>query len=130
MKGLFNYETALREYIRALIADFVSDGITYAEIKTVFTGNTWMRDDALSSLTVDEVCDLIEQEIAAAKANPAIVPPGSFFQGFRLIYCLPKIRLSPTYITDNMNECIRLKLAYPDLICGKHITDEAQVKRT
>lgn len=118
LKGLFNYESGLRAYVRALIADFVHDKITYAEIRAVFPGNVTMYDDATGSFTHEEVCGIIEQEIAAAKTDPTIVPPGSFFQGFKLIYCIPKVQPFPQYVSKSMDECIRLKLAYPNLICG------------
>lgn len=118
MKGLFNYETALRAYVRALIQDFVRDKITYAEIRATLPGNTTTLDDASGSLTHSEVCRIILDEIAASKADPAIVPAGSFFQGFKLIYCVPKIIPNPNYISENMDECIQLKEEFPDLICG------------
>src|ERR1700742_1507946 len=120
LKGLFNYETGLRAYVRELIADLVRDGITYAEIRAVFPGNIMMFDDANGQFTSEEVCGIIEEEMAASKADPTIVPPGSYFQGFKLIYCIPKMQRFSTYVSKNMDECIRLKQAYPNLLCGTY----------
>ncbi len=63
MKGLFNYESAYREYTRQLLKDFVDDNIQYAEIRPNFmqanqlwTDDGWRQIDnvGIMQIIIDE----------------------------------------------------------------------------
>ncbi|KAI9734177.1 MAG: hypothetical protein M1818_006949 [Claussenomyces sp. TS43310] len=114
IKGLFGYESAFRDYTRELIRSFVKDGIQYAELRPNFPSNVLPRDDASANINNAALCQIIIDEVRAAKAN---LKPGQFFYGVKVIYCAPKLRPAANMAT-NLNECIALKQQFPNLICG------------
>lgn len=116
MKGLFAYESAFRNYTRACIEDFVRDNIQYAEIRPNFmTTNNLKTDDGCGSIANEGIMKIIEEELKTTidKLNEE----GKYFGGLKVIYCTPR-SFSRENVKMALDECIDLKLKYPDLLCG------------
>lgn len=115
MKGLFGYETAYREYTKQVIQSFVDDNIQYAEVRPNFPANVLTRDDGLSELNNEELCQLIVEEMD--KKISALKRDKIFFAGMKVIYCCPR-SFARDVVKRALAECISLKKKFPKLICG------------
>lgn len=83
MKGLFGYEDAFRAYTRALIRDFVDDGILYAELRPTFPANVMSCDNPTDgTITNHAFCQIILDEVQGVIDNLA---DGEFFHGVKII---------------------------------------------
>lgn len=117
MKGLFAYESAFRNYTRALIEDFVKDNIQYAEIRPNFMAtNNLKTDDGRDSINNEGIMNIINEEVDATIRK--LQNEGIYFGGLKVIYCTPR-SFSRDDIRVALNECIDLKLKFPDLLCGR-----------
>lgn len=117
MKGLFNYETAYREYTRLCLQDFVRDNIQYAEIRPNFMrSNQLYRDDGTGPIDNWGIMDLIITEVDRFQAEMA--SKGRYFGGLKVIYCTPR-SLQPTEVREALKECLAFKQRWPKWIAGK-----------
>ena len=108
MKGLFNYETAYRQYTQRCLQDFVNDNIQYAEIRPNFmhTNQVWSTDGKrqydnyeIMEIITNECNNFLERRKGSGEP---------FFQGIKVIYCTP--RSFPDHlIKDSLDECLELK---------------------
>ncbi|KAI0133830.1 hypothetical protein BJ170DRAFT_607572 [Xylariales sp. AK1849] len=120
MKGLFNYESAFREYTRRCLEEFEWDNIQYAEIRPNFmqTNQIW-RNDGSSQLTNRDTMDAIIDEWT--KFNQE----SNRLFGLKVIYCTP--RSFPNHLVKKaLDECLQFKLnpAYKDYIAGFDLVGE------
>ncbi len=78
MKGLFNYETAFREYTRDFLEDLVRENVQYAEIRPNFMkSNQIWTDDGKEKINNEGTMEIIIHEyVTFMKANGAISPDG------------------------------------------------------
>jgi adenosine deaminase CECR1 len=119
MKGLFAYESAFRNYTCACIEEFVRDNIQYAEIRPNFVTTNHLRtDDGCGSIDNKGIMKIIDEEVK--KTVDKLKKEGKYFGGLKVIYCTPR-SFSRDRIRVALEECIELKLAYPDLLCGVSI---------
>ncbi|KAK4145271.1 uncharacterized protein C8A04DRAFT_35982 [Dichotomopilus funicola] len=105
MKGLFNYETAYREYTRQCLAEFVDDKIQYAEIRPNFmSSNQVWKDDG--SLRIDNVgiMDLIISEYEAFQEKHQ----NQVLKGLKVIYCTPR-SFSEKLVGEALMQCFQFK---------------------
>jgi adenosine deaminase CECR1 len=113
MKGLFNYETAYREYTRLCLLDFVDDNIQYAEIRPNFmkTNQLW-TDDGLKQIDNSGIMNIIIDEYDKfQRENPGALG------GLKIIYCTPR-SFSNEAVEYSLNECLAFKKRWPEWIAG------------
>ena len=116
MKGLFAYESAFRNYTRACIEDFIEDNIQYAEIRPNFMTTNYLKtDDGFGSINNEGIMNIINEEMKVTIEK--LRAEGKYFGGLKVIYCAPR-SFSREKISMALDECIDLKLKYPDLLCG------------
>ena len=116
MKGLIGYESAFRNYVRALIEDFVEDNIQYAETRPNFmTTNHVRTDDGSRAIDNEGIMNIIDEEIKAIVEK--LKTEGKYFGGMKVIHTSPR-SFSRDKIKIALDECVDLKLKYPHLICG------------
>jgi adenosine deaminase CECR1 len=112
MKGLFGYESAFRAYTSEVIK------IQYAELRPNFPANVLAKDDASGTITNADLCQIILDESTKKLAS---LKAGEYFRGVKIIYCAPKL-LDKDHPAEamaaNLDECIKLKQQFPQLICG------------
>jgi adenosine deaminase CECR1 len=120
MKGLFNYETAFRQYTRRCLEDFQRDGIQYAEIRPNFmqTNQIW-RDDGSDRINNEGTMDMIVEEWERFNAEK----PGALF-GLKVIYCTPR-SFAPDAVQQALAECLEFKAnKYYPYIAGFDLVGE------
>jgi len=112
MKGLFNYETAFREYTKQCLQEFTRDNIQYAEIRVNFmqTNQVWL-DDGSGQIDNEGIMDIIIEEYERFKTTT------SKFYGLKVIYCTPR-SFSEDAVAEALDECTRFKRKYPQYIAG------------
>lgn len=134
MKGLFNYETAYREYTRKCLADFVRDNIQYAEIRPNFMstnqlytddGNGTINNEGIMKIIIDEVEQfqkgMAEERMAKERmAKEGMAKESQFFGGLKVIYCTPR-SMDRKNVQEALKECIEFKKKWPQWIAGKHM---------
>lgn len=119
MKGLFNYETAYREYTRQCLIEFVDDNIQYAEIRPNFmSSNQVWKDDG--SLRIDNIgiMDLIISEYEAFQAKHQ----KKVLKGLKVIYCTPR-SFSEELVGEALTQCFQFKMhkRFGPYIAGKFV---------
>lgn len=82
MKGLFNYETAFREYTRDCLEEFVRENVQYAEIRPNFMkSNQIWRDDGKEKISNEGTVKIIVEEYEKfMKAKGAMLPDGQLVE--------------------------------------------------
>lgn len=114
MKGLFNYETAYRQYTRLCLQEFVDDNIQYAEIRPNFmdTNQLW-TDKGERKISNSGIMELIIEEYTKFQTDHPRV-----FGGLKVIYCTPRSS-SKEAVRYSLNECLAFKKRWPEWIAGK-----------
>lgn len=111
--SIMSYEPIFRCGFRRALSQLAKDGIQYAEFR--MGGWNGFRREGHDDLLADPfyVFRVLEEEISLFKASAE----GKDFYGARIIYA-PKRSYPIEKIMDRMEMCIRLKKAFPALICG------------
>ena len=119
LKGFFGYESAFRAYTREMVRVMADDGVSYAELRPNFPSNVLMKDDASGTYTNIEMCQMIIDEVNAAKA---VLPDSVHFEDVKIIYCAPKLPApGMTDMRANLRECLDLKKRFENLIWGTYL---------
>lgn len=123
------YEPIFRRSLQRLFTQLAEDGITYVDLRCAFMFE--FRRTGESAARRDEgflgFFDVFGEEIAAFKASEVGQRTG--FEGARMIWTVVR-RLANRGIVDLMVECIRVKKAYPHLICGFDFVGQEDSGRT
>ena len=112
-KGLLNWETAYRWYVAESIDRMVRDHIVYAEWRPMLLDKTIPSDDGLRKLDHKDQMRIICEVMATKREEH-----GEKFVGVRIIYCTPRSIPQAVMRKELFDNCIPLKQAFPDLICG------------
>ncbi|KKO96942.1 hypothetical protein THAR02_10950 [Trichoderma harzianum] len=122
MKGLFNYETAYREYTKLCLADFVRDNIQYAEIRPNFMQtNQLYTDDGEGMINNEGIMKIIIS--AVEEFQKEVAEKGQFFGGLKVIYCTPR-SMDQENVKKALKECIEFKKRWPQWIAGFDLVGE------
>jgi adenosine deaminase CECR1 len=114
---LLFYEPILRRALQRLFAQLAEDGITYVDLRCAFmfefrrTGES-ARREAEGFMGFFEV---LGEEVEKFKQSE--VGKRTKFEGARMIWTVVR-RLENKMIIDAMIECLRIKKAFPHIVCG------------
>lgn len=119
-KGLINYESVYRWYIGAVIDNMIRDNVMYAELRPMLLDKFIPADSGEEGDRLDHKAqmDIICKEVSKKKEQ--LRREGRLHQfpfGLRIIYATPK-SITKEKMQSELADCIRLKLQFPDLICG------------
>ncbi|KAF2091732.1 Metallo-dependent hydrolase [Saccharata proteae CBS 121410] len=116
LRGLTGYVTAYRNHFERVIWQFARDGIHYAEIRVPLRDGYFIAsDDGKENLSHKEMIGILADVLASEL--PKIRAKGLIFYGTKFIY--GSMRSSTReQMQWAIDDCIELKQAYPDLICG------------
>ncbi|KIH95277.1 cecr1 family adenosine deaminase [Sporothrix brasiliensis 5110] len=130
MKGLFNYETAYREYTKLFLQDLLDDNIQYAEIRPNFmTNNQLWNDEGTKQVDnagiVTIITDACDEFVARNAANfkAGVAGAKKNFDGIKIIYCTPR-SFQRTQVRAALAECIEFKKRWPQYIAGFDLVGE------
>jgi adenosine deaminase CECR1 len=127
LKGLFGYESAFRRYIGAAIQSFLDDSIMYAEVRPNFFDKYIVSDDGETKLDHTAWMKIIQEEIDVKMRELEASGRRRDFCGVKIIYCAPR-SIEKKDMIWCLDDCIALKRAFPDLICGRycgiHLSDD------
>jgi adenosine deaminase CECR1 len=117
-KGLMNYESVYRWYIGAAVDSMIRDKVMYAELRPMLLDKSIPTDDGERKLDhaaqMTIICEEWEKKREDLKSKGQL---DRFPFGLKIIYCTP--RSIPRHIMEKeLQDCIRLKTQFPDLICG------------
>ncbi|KAI1420344.1 hypothetical protein F5Y12DRAFT_719663 [Xylaria sp. FL1777] len=134
MKGLFNYETAFRQYTGKCFEGFVEDNVQYAEIRPNFMQTNQILNDSAET-KIDNFgtmkCIIEEYEkfmkhIGDMSADGQIIDNPQHrptFSGIKVIYCTPR-SFSREAVKKALDECIEMKKKWPEYIAGFDLVGE------
>ena len=119
-KGLLNYEKVYEWYISKAIDAMITEGVMYAELRPMLMDKSIPTTDGKKKVSHDQQMDLIISCVAKKKEELAKAGKAKQFPfGLKIIYCTPR-SIPKLKMRSEMQDCINLKIKYPDLICGKH----------
>ncbi|QIW95949.1 hypothetical protein AMS68_001467 [Peltaster fructicola] len=117
-KGLVNYESVYRWYIGAAIDNMIKDHVMYAELRPMLLDKTIPGDDGVRLLNHKDQMQIIVEEVRRKQDElRARGEIDKFPFGLKIIYCTPR-SIPRAKMELELQDCIKLKLQYPDLICG------------
>jgi adenosine deaminase CECR1 len=117
-KGLVGYESVYRWYIGHIIDSMIDDKVMYAELRPMLLDKTMPSDDGLRKLGHREQMQIICEEVAKKRSElESMDQLDKFPFGLKIIYCTPR-SIPLTKMESELDDCIQLKLRFPDLICG------------
>ncbi|KAF2104409.1 Metallo-dependent hydrolase [Rhizodiscina lignyota] len=117
-KGLMNYESIYRWYIGALIDDMISENVMFAELRPMLMDKSIPNDDGTAQVSNHKQMEIILEEVE--KKKESLKKEGrldDFPFGLKIIYCTPR-SIPKQKMKSELQDCIKLKLDFPDLICG------------
>ncbi|EAS33306.3 CECR1 family adenosine deaminase [Coccidioides immitis RS] len=123
--SIIYYEPILRKLIRKLLQTLAEDGVQWVEIRDAFA---CPYRKANSDTTEDDFCSMIgviAEEIESFKASEE----GRDFWGARIIWTALRFN-SAEAILRSMQNCIRAKKQYPDLIAGFDLVGQEDLGKT
>ena len=96
----------------------IKDKVMYAELRPMLMDKTIPSDDGDSQLDHVAQMRLISEELE--KKQIQLKEAGQLHKfpfGFKIIYCTPR-SIPKEWMQREIQDCIKLKLQFPDLICG------------
>lgn len=96
----------------------VRNGIMYAELRPMLMDKTIPSDDGLKNIDLEGQMKIIQDVIDEYKNE--LDSDGDLSKlpwGIKIIYCTPRSIPKPK-MQSELEDCIRLKIKFPDLICG------------
>lgn len=99
----------------------IEDKVMYAELRPMLLDKSIASDDGTAQITNSQQMQLIidtvqEKQDELRNRKPSEINKFPF--GLKIIYCVPR-SIKREVMRQELQECIKLKLQYPDLICGK-----------
>ncbi|KAJ5814621.1 hypothetical protein N7474_006398 [Penicillium riverlandense] len=113
VNSLVNYEPIFRACLRRMLAQLAADGVRYVEFRIAFLFQYRKEGHETPETDYGEFCRVVEEEVARFKTTEE----GKNFYEARIIWTTIR-RFSNKEIIESMKECIAIKQAFPDLICG------------
>jgi adenosine deaminase CECR1 len=130
-KGLINYKSVYKWYIREAINHMIEEKIMYAELRPMLLDKFIPADSGLDTKKIDRaaqmqlIIDVVKDKQDELKKNHE---SKKFPFGLKIIYCTPR-SIDEVRMKEEMMACIDLKLKYPELICGKQISVQRRRRR-
>lgn len=117
-KGLINYEGVYRWYIGHAVESMIRDKVMYAELRPMLLDKSIPSNDGTRRLNHKDqmaiICEeLAKKEVELRERNELHLFPF----GLKIIYCTPR-SIPREMMEKELQDCLELKLAFPDLICG------------
>lgn len=117
-KGLVGYEGVYRWYIGSTIDSMIKDRVMYAELRPMLLDKFIPSNDGLRQLDhkaqMTIICEEVDKKLRALEEEKMTE---KFPFGLKIIYCTPR-SIPREKMKSELADCIRLKLEFPDLICG------------
>jgi adenosine deaminase CECR1 len=118
-KGLLNYKKVFTWYIGKAIDRMIKERIMYAELRPMLMDKSIPSDDGIGKVNHDEQMKLIQDAVEEKKEELRSQGKLHLFPfGLKIIYCTPR-SIPKTRMREEMQDCIKLKIKFPNLICGK-----------
>lgn len=97
----------------------VEDRIMYAEWRPMLLDKSIPSDDGQKQLLLDDqmaiICEVTRNKMDELQSRGQL---DRFPFGVRIIYCTPR-SIQRSAMQAELGDCLKLKLKYPDLICGR-----------
>ena len=118
VEGLLNYEGAYRNYISAVIDNLAEENIAYAELRLMLTEKYILCNNGIGKYSHSEQMRIIIASIEMKKEEFRRTGSSNSLRfGLKIIYCAPR-SIPKGLMQQEVQNCIKLKLEFPDLICG------------
>lgn len=115
-----NYESIYRWYVGSCIDDMIKENVMYAELRPMLLDKSIPTDDGKGRLDHEAQMIIILEEYEKKRSElEARGELGKFPFCPKIIYCAPR-SIPKKMMEREMQDCIKLKLKFGDLICGQY----------
>ncbi|KAI9932684.1 hypothetical protein ASPWEDRAFT_47124 [Aspergillus wentii DTO 134E9] len=125
INSLLNYEPILRSCLQHMFKQLAADGVRYVDFRIAFVFQYRREGHETPEEGYVEWCRVFKDELKRFKATEE----GKDFYGARIIWTTIR-RLSNRDITESMKQCIAVKQALPDVICGFDVVGQEDQGRS
>jgi len=109
----------LRWYIGQAIDSMIGDGVMYAELRPMLMDKWMSSQDGRRQVFHAEQMQIIREAVERKKEELRVRGELNKFPfGIKVIYCAPR-SISRAAMQTELVDCINLKRAFPELICGR-----------
>ena len=120
------YEAAWRSSFRSVIHALVEENVRYAEIRLdLHHGSHVVSDDGQVQLTHRRMLQILYDTLQTEKT--CLERSGVVFYGVRVIFAALR-NSERTEMQSCIDDCIELKIAFPDFLCGRYISVSASLE--
>lgn len=122
LSSLLHYEPTFREFVRRMFKDLLEDGVQYVDMRSTFIDPFYSEGSEEPDQDFELMIDIIDDEVEKLKAAD------KRFWGARLIWTGLRA-FDSKKIVEDMQQCIQMKLLYPELICGYDLVGQEDLGR-
>lgn len=123
-ESILFYEPIFRASLRHLLPQLANDGISWVEFRLAFGFKYYKEASETPSDGYGDFFDAFDEELEKFRANQ----DGRAFWGCRFIWTAVRSADRKTII-DNMKDCIKIKIEFPDLIAGYDFVGQEDLGR-
>ncbi|KAF1832643.1 Metallo-dependent hydrolase [Decorospora gaudefroyi] len=119
-KGLLNYEKVYKWYISKAIDRMIEEKVMYAELRPMLLDKFIPSNSGREEEQIDNaaqmrlIIDGVQAKQVELKKRDEL---HKFPFGLKIIYCTPR-SIPIMKMRQEMKDCIKLKMQFPELICG------------
>lgn len=113
IKGLTNYEPIFRGFIKGFLRGLHQDGIKWVDIRCDFNAPFYSEGREEPDADFAHWFEVLDEELESFKASPE----GKGFWGASVIWTTIR-QLAPKDVMRDMQQCIEMKIEFPDLLLG------------
>ncbi|KAI6832836.1 Metallo-dependent hydrolase [Hortaea werneckii] len=124
LASLQRYEPIFRRFIRNMLKQLHEDGVKWVDVRSVFLAPYTKKGAEKPDEDFEGMLAAMQEEIDAYCDSEE----GKGFWGARLIWTTVRA-FSHKQIVQDMKECIRLKVLFPDLIAGYDLVGQEDAGR-
>ena len=124
LNSMENYEPIFRASMQRILHEFSEDGLRWVDFRCMFYAKFTLEGSEEPTEDFSHFLRIFDEEVKKFQASNE----GKDFWGCRIIWSSLR-SWGKRQIVEHMKECIRMKIAYPDIIAGYDLVGQEDMGR-